>query len=80
MLTLRPAGFGLGALNDADEDDVDVYDSGPSSRRNLIAYEAGGENNYHHSIARNRGPGPQNTSRVSSHSFAPDHTLFTPHA
>ncbi|KAF9779277.1 hypothetical protein BJ322DRAFT_1172484 [Thelephora terrestris] len=46
------AGFGLGALNDADEDDIDIYDSGPSSRRGLTAYEAGDENRYHHSIQK----------------------------
>ncbi|KAI1790233.1 hypothetical protein LXA43DRAFT_515639 [Ganoderma leucocontextum] len=32
-------GFGLGALNDADEDDLDVYDSGPSGR-NRVAYDS----------------------------------------
>ncbi|KIK50063.1 hypothetical protein GYMLUDRAFT_51406 [Collybiopsis luxurians FD-317 M1] len=34
------AGFGLGALNDADEDDLDVYDGGSSSLRNRLAYDA----------------------------------------
>jgi hypothetical protein len=37
-----PAGFGLGALNDADEDDLDVYDGGfggKGGRR--LAYDAG---------------------------------------
>ncbi|KAG7094176.1 hypothetical protein E1B28_007785 [Marasmius oreades] len=33
------AGFGLGALNDADEDDLDVYDTG-SSHRTRLAYDA----------------------------------------
>nr|VWP02234.1 Extracellular lipase (EC [Ganoderma boninense] len=33
------SGFGLGALNDADEDDLDVYDSGPSGR-NRVAYDS----------------------------------------
>ncbi|KAG7445117.1 DUF1604-domain-containing protein [Guyanagaster necrorhizus] len=32
------AGFGLGALNDAEEDDLDVYD-GASSLRNRVAYD-----------------------------------------
>ncbi|KAF9646493.1 hypothetical protein BDM02DRAFT_3156522 [Thelephora ganbajun] len=58
------AGFGLGALNDADEDDVDIYDPGPSSRRNLTAYETGDENSYHHSISQKSDPGPHmNASR-----------------
>ena len=66
MLTVHPAGFGLGALNDADEDDIDIYDSGPSSRRNLTAYEAGDESRYHHPTSRRGGPGSQiNTSSVS---------------
>ena len=47
MFTPYAGGFGLGALNDADEDDIDVYDPGPSSRRNLTAYEAGDENRHH---------------------------------
>ena len=37
------AGFGLGALNDADEDDLDVYDTGMTSNRgpkSKLAYEA----------------------------------------
>ncbi|KIY42943.1 DUF1604-domain-containing protein [Fistulina hepatica ATCC 64428] len=34
------AGFGLGALNDADEDDLDVYDPGPATMsRNRMVYD-----------------------------------------
>ncbi|TBU44672.1 hypothetical protein BD309DRAFT_919406 [Dichomitus squalens] len=33
------AGFGLGALNDADDDDLDIYDGGPSGR-NRMAYDS----------------------------------------
>ncbi|KAE9403072.1 hypothetical protein BT96DRAFT_990528 [Gymnopus androsaceus JB14] len=33
------SGFGLGALNDADEDDLDVYEGG-SANRNRLAYDA----------------------------------------
>ncbi|KAK7031616.1 hypothetical protein R3P38DRAFT_821959 [Favolaschia claudopus] len=33
------AGFGLGALNDADEDDLDVYDGGVTQNRNRTAYD-----------------------------------------
>jgi G patch domain-containing protein 1 len=36
---LLVAGFGLGALNDADEDDLDVYEGGPSGNRRLQAYD-----------------------------------------
>ncbi|KAJ4474861.1 hypothetical protein J3R30DRAFT_3337189 [Lentinula aciculospora] len=34
------SGFGLGALNDADEDDLDVYDGSSANVRNRIAYDA----------------------------------------
>lgn len=34
------AGFGLGALNDADEDDLDVYDADIRKVRNRLAYDA----------------------------------------
>ncbi|KIM22837.1 hypothetical protein M408DRAFT_28381 [Serendipita vermifera MAFF 305830] len=37
------AGFGLGALNEADDDDVDVYDSGLPSGGRRLAFEAGDE-------------------------------------
>ncbi|CAE6443109.1 unnamed protein product [Rhizoctonia solani] len=33
------SGFGLGALNDADEDDIDVYDGGSISRTTRMAYD-----------------------------------------
>lgn len=36
-------GFGLGALNDADEDDLDIYDNTHSSRRRLAYDHADGE-------------------------------------
>ncbi|KAJ3850676.1 hypothetical protein EV368DRAFT_84315 [Lentinula lateritia] len=34
------SGFGLGALNDADEDDLDVYDGRSANVRNRLAYDA----------------------------------------
>lgn len=34
------AGFGLGAVNDADEDDLDVYDGGYAQPRRHMAYDA----------------------------------------
>ena len=33
-----PAGFGLGALNDAEDDDVDVYDPGYPRQSRSMAY------------------------------------------
>lgn len=51
------AGFGLGALNDADEDDLDVYD-GASSMRNRVAYDiADSQNDDRISIGRNSARG-----------------------
>lgn len=43
LISCSVAGFGLGALNDADEDDLDIYDgtlgsAGPKSR--IVAYDA----------------------------------------
>jgi hypothetical protein len=35
---IAPAGFGLGALNDADDDDLDVYETS-SNIRNRTAYD-----------------------------------------
>lgn len=35
------AGFGLGALNDAEDDDIDVYDRGASKEHRRMAYDAG---------------------------------------
>ena len=73
-----PGGFGLGALNDADEDDIDIYDLGPSSRRNLTAYEAGDENRYH-SINRKDAPRSQtNASRVSPSRSIHNHSHYQP--
>ncbi|KAG6829060.1 hypothetical protein H0H92_005834 [Tricholoma furcatifolium] len=36
---LISAGFGLGALNDADEDDLDVYDGATTSIKRRVAYD-----------------------------------------
>ena len=62
MFTTYAGGFGLGALNDADEDDIDVYDPGPSSRRNLTAYEAGDENRRHRSTFQREVPQSQTST------------------
>ena len=38
---MHVAGFGLGALNDADEDDLDVYDTSANARSSRrVAYDA----------------------------------------
>lgn len=77
VFTLRPAGFGLGALNDADEDDIDIYEPGPSSRRGLIAYEAGDENRHHHSVERSAPGSQMNASSVSWTSQTPRELSFS---
>jgi len=76
---LLPAGFGLGALNDADEDDIDIYDSGSSSRRNRTAYETGDESRHHPSIRQKNVTGSQmNVPRVSPPRNNPDHCAHSP--
>lgn len=42
LIDHRSAGFGLGALNDADDDDLDVYDTalGGSKSKRILAYDA----------------------------------------
>lgn len=52
LAALRIAGFGLGALNDADEDDLDVYDSGmgPSARSRVAFDSSFGDDDHHMSI------------------------------
>jgi G patch domain-containing protein 1 len=40
VLTPSQAGFGLGALNEAEDDDIDVYDSGVNRGRTQMAYDA----------------------------------------
>jgi len=78
MLILHLAGFGLGALNEADEDDIDIYDSVRSSRRNLTAYEAGDENRRSRSIGQKNVPGSQmNASRVSLPRPIPNHHHYS---
>ena len=42
-LNIRAAGFGLGALNDADDDDVDFYDNTLPKESRRMAFEAGDE-------------------------------------
>jgi G patch domain-containing protein 1 len=44
------AGFGLGALNDADDDDIDIYDSGFSSDKNRTVYEDPGHEDHYTTI------------------------------
>ena len=54
-LNFRPEGFGLGALNDADDDDVDVYDNGLPKESRRMAFETGDED--HETIVLgHRGP------------------------
>lgn len=36
---MRSGGFGLGALNDADEDDLDVYDYDQRNTGQRVAYD-----------------------------------------
>ena len=81
MFTLPPAGFGLGALNDADEDDIDIYDPGPSSRRTRTAYEAGDENRFHAPVRTKGVPKSQvNASSVGLQNIYTSIAITHPHA
>ncbi|TFK71426.1 hypothetical protein BDN72DRAFT_837646 [Pluteus cervinus] len=42
------AGFGLGALNDADDDDVDIYDRSIEGMRMRTAYDGGDDDEHQH--------------------------------
>ncbi|KDN43252.1 hypothetical protein RSAG8_06219, partial [Rhizoctonia solani AG-8 WAC10335] len=60
------SGFGLGALNDADEDDIDVYDGGPISRSARMAYDEIDDNDADgHSHQRPLTLSSQHTNRPS---------------
>ncbi|KAL5633454.1 hypothetical protein ACGC1H_003821 [Rhizoctonia solani] len=60
------AGFGLGALNDADEDDIDVYDGGLISRTTRMAYDEIDDNDADgHSRRRPLTLSSQHTNRPS---------------
>jgi hypothetical protein len=62
-LNLRPEGFGLGALNDADDDDVDVYDNGLPQESRRMAFEAGDED-YETTVVAHRGPVPSKVRQI----------------
>jgi hypothetical protein len=62
-LNFRPDGFGLGALNDADDDDVDVYDNGLPQEGRRMAFEAGDED-YETIMLGNRGPVPSKVWQI----------------
>ncbi|CDO68796.1 hypothetical protein BN946_scf184805.g5 [Trametes cinnabarina] len=61
------AGFGLGALNDADEDDIDIYDSGVGLGRSRVAFEGVDDEDQYMSIrsSARRGPSERETRAPS---------------
>ena len=62
------AGFGLGALNDADEDDLDVYDAALGSERSkrILAYDAADDDD-RITMGSSRRRGAENVSGIFSH-------------
>ena len=56
-------GFGLGALNDADDDDVDIYDNGIPQESRRMAFEAG-EEDYETIALGQRGPQPLKVRQI----------------
>ena len=53
-----PAGFGLGALNEAEDDDVDVYDSASHADRTYMPYDSTRDADDSASFNRNK-PNPK---------------------
>ncbi|KAH9479298.1 G patch domain-containing protein 1 [Psilocybe cubensis] len=67
-------GFGLGALNDADEDDLDVYDTSNHNSRRQLAYDhAEGEDDdtviIGHRSEKQKRPAEATQQSFTSHSF-----------
>jgi G patch domain-containing protein 1 len=73
LICLHAAGFGLGALNDADEDDLDVYDNGmhaSSSSRRLAFDDDDDDERIAMGPSRNRNqPVRYHISSVVNHSW-----------
>ena len=59
------AGFGLGALNEADDDDLDVYDGGLSTYKRRVAYDHIQDDDSNVISSRGRKSGKQNIVRDS---------------
>ena len=60
VLTRALAGFGLGALNEADDDDLDVYDSSLPAERTYMPYDAADrETDENISLSGSKGRTPQ---------------------
>ncbi|GBE86697.1 G patch domain-containing protein [Sparassis crispa] len=76
------AGFGLGALNDADEDDLDVYEGGRGRHgRTRMAYDAAHVDDDSHIImgsssARSRGQQSKVTTVASVQTFSDGRTVL----
>lgn len=58
------AGFGLGALNDAEEDDIDIYDGGGAKTHRHMAYDAQEDENDVHMVIGPRFPQKPATQNV----------------
>ena len=67
ILTRVLAGFGLGALNEADDDDLDVYDSSLPAERTYMPYDAADrETDENISLSGSKGRTPQVQARSVS--------------
>ena len=66
QFTQGEAGFGLGALNDADEDDLDVYESGFPSSKNRVAYEDVDPEDLHTIIGNRKARTRKESTRIVS--------------
>ncbi|KAG1771048.1 hypothetical protein EV702DRAFT_1137589 [Suillus placidus] len=58
-------GFGLGALNDADDDDLDVYDHSQTHGRNRHAYDANDVHDEERVLMSSRSQGARDSGKVA---------------
>jgi G patch domain-containing protein 1 len=78
---IQAAGFGLGALNDAEDDDIDVYDGNLNKGRTRVAYDAFDHGDEVSSTVRRRSERtpkiPETASILASCSFKSNSDIYT---
>lgn len=62
---MATGGFGLGALNDADDDDLDVYDHSQIRGRNHHAYDANDVQDEEHVLMSSRSQGARDLGKAA---------------
>jgi G patch domain-containing protein 1 len=64
-------GFGLGALNDADDDDLDVYDHSQVHGRNRHAYDANDAHDEERVVMSSRSQGVRDLAKATQPQVGP---------